>query len=148
MAKHSAISTLIEIAERETDDAAKRLGKAIKHHEETISKLNLLMQYRDDYDAKFQQAARAGISASQYANFLGFLTKLDHAVDGQKQVIRDAEHKVNAAKADWQAYEKKRLSYNTLDERAKIAQQRKELKSDQKQTDDFAARNHFYKSQS
>ena len=91
-------------------------------------------------------AAAAGISASQYGNFLGFLAKLDSAVEGQKEVIRNAESKVQAAKLDWQGNEKKRLSYNTLDHRVKMVQQKKDAKSDQKQTDDFAARAYFYKS--
>lgn len=147
MAKRSPINTLIEIADRETDDAAKRLGQAIRNHEETQSKLNLLIQYRDDYDSKFKAAAATGISASQYGNFLGFLAKLDSAVEGQKEVIRNAESKVQAAKLDWQENEKKRLSYNTLDHRVKMVQQKKEAKSDQKQTDDFAARAYFYKSE-
>jgi len=91
MAKKSPIDTLIEIAERETDEAAKRLGKAIRYHEETISKLNLLVQYRDDYDLRFKENAAKGISASQYSNFMSFLEKLDSAVDGQKLVIKEAE---------------------------------------------------------
>ena len=146
MANKSPIDTLIEIAERETDGAAKKLGKAIRYHEETIAKLNLLTQYRDDYDIRFKENAAKGISASQYGNFLSFLSKLDSAVDGQKIVVKEAERRITAAKDQWQASEKKRLSYNTLDQRAKAAIEQKEAKRDQKQTDEFAARTYFYKS--
>jgi len=146
MAQASPIETLIEIAERETDDAAKRLGNAIRHQEEATGKLNLLLQYRDDYDAKFQASAANGLSASQYGNFLAFLNKLDTAVDGQRKIIEDAENKVDAAKLEWQHCEKKRLSYNTLNKRSKQLEQKKESKRDQKQTDEFAARTYFYKS--
>ena len=142
----SPIATLIEIAETDTDEAAKKLGKAIRNHEETIAKHNLLIQYRDDYDQKFRDSASRGISSSQYGNFMSFLGKLDSAVDGQKVVVSEALRRVDAAKAHWQACEKKRLSYNTLDQRAKLDLQLKELKRDQKQTDDFAARAYFYKS--
>ncbi|MFZ6692452.1 flagellar export protein FliJ [Undibacterium sp. SXout20W] len=146
MATKSPIDTLIEIAEKDTDDAAKKLGKAIRYHEETIAKLNLLIQYRDDYDLRFRENAAKGISASQYGNFMAFLGKLDSAVDGQKLVVKEAEKRVEFAKNAWQASEKKRLSYNTLDQRAKSILQQKEVKRDQKQTDDFAARTYFYKS--
>ncbi|MFZ6686194.1 flagellar export protein FliJ [Undibacterium sp. SXout11W] len=146
MANKSPIDTLIEIAERETDDAAKKLGKAIRYHEETIAKLNLLIQYREDYDLRFKENASKGISASQYGNFMSFLGKLDSAVDGQKLVVKEAERRIGTAKESWQASEKKRLSYNTLDQRAKSVIQQKEAKRDQKQTDDFAARNYYYKS--
>ncbi|MFZ6849362.1 flagellar export protein FliJ [Undibacterium sp. RuRC25W] len=146
MATQSAIATLIEIAEKDTDEAAKKLGKAIRYHEETIAKLNLLAQYRDDYDMKFRDNAARGISASQYANFTSFLDKLDSAVEGQKLVVAEAARRIEIAKNNWQGCEKKRLSYNTLDQRTKIGQQLKETKRDQKQTDDFAARAYFYKS--
>jgi flagellar FliJ protein len=145
MAQPSPIETLIEIAERETDDAAKRLGNAIRHQEEATGKLNLLLQYRDDYESKFQTSAAAGLNASQYGNFLAFLNKLNAAVDGQRKIIEDAERKVALAKQQWQSCEKKRLSYNTLDKRVKQQAQKKESKRDQKQTDEFAARAYFYK---
>ena len=146
MAKTSPIETLIEIAERETDEAAKLLGNAIRHHEDAIGKLNLLEQYRTDYDDKLKARAAEGLSISQYANFTAFLNKLDTAVDGQNKLIEDALHKVEMAKLEWQKCEKKRLSYQTLDERAKQVRQKKEAKRDQKQSDEFASRAYFYKS--
>ena len=145
MAHKSPLETLIELAQKDTEAAAKHLGKAIRAQEETQSKLTMLLQYRDDYDANFQQRAAAGLSASQYGNFLSFLGKLDEAVSGQKKVISDAVKKVEFAKSSWQQCEKKRLSYRTLDERAKSVQLHKEAKREQKQTDEFAARSYFYK---
>lgn len=146
MPQKSPISTLIEIAEKETDDAAKRLGKTIRAHEDTVQKLQLLMQYRDDYEQRFQNNAAQGISAAQYGNFQAFIVKLDSAVDGQKQVVKDAEYRVELARQHWQECEKKRLSYNTLHKRSQAVLEKKEAKRDQKQTDESAARAFFYKS--
>ncbi|MFZ6720268.1 flagellar export protein FliJ [Undibacterium sp. Ji49W] len=145
MALKSPITTLIEIAEREVDDAAKLLGKAIRAHEDTQKKLSLLQQYRDDYAQRLQDGATKGLSAAQYTNFLSFLGKLDTAIEGQKQVVMDAEHRIVMAKTEWQSTEKKRLSYNTLQNRAHNVLQKKEAKRDQKQTDEMAARALFYK---
>ncbi|BBB60506.1 flagellar FliJ protein [Undibacterium sp. KW1] len=145
MALKSPISTLIEMAEKEVDDAAKLLGKAIRAHEDTEKKLSLLQQYRDDYAQRLQDGAAKGLTVSQYTNFLSFLAKLDSAIDGQKQVVMDAEHRIVMARTEWQASEKKRLSYDTLQNRALTVQQKKEAKRDQKQTDEMAARALFYK---
>lgn len=145
MALKSPISTLIEITEKEVDDAVKLLGKAILAHEDTEKKLNLLQQYRDDYAQRLQNGAAKGLTVSQYTNFLSFLAKLDSAIDGQKQVVMDAEHRIVMAKTEWQATEKKRLSYDTLQNRAQTVLQKKEAKRDQKQTDEMAARALFYK---
>ncbi|MFZ6748238.1 flagellar export protein FliJ [Undibacterium sp. Ren11W] len=143
--KKSAISTLIELAEKNSDEAAKRLGKTIHAHEETEKQLNLLLQYREDYQLRLQAGAAKGLSAAQYGNFISFINKLDGAVDGQKQVVRDAEYKIVTARNVWQESEKKRLSYNTLHDRTQATQQKQEAKRDQKNTDEHAARSFFYK---
>ena len=140
----SPISTMIEIAVKNSDDAAKRLGKAIKAHEETEKQLSLLSQYRKDYELRFQDNAAKGISTSQYLNYQAFINKLDGAVEGQKLVVRDAQHKIKMAREQWQESEKKRLSYDTLNNRAITAQQKHEAKLEQKQTDELAARTLFY----
>lgn len=141
----SPISTLIEIAVKNSDEAAKRLGKTILAHEETEKQLALLMQYREDYLLKFQNGASNGISTAQYLNFQSFINKLDSAVDGQKQVVANAEYKIKLAREHWQESEKKRLSYNTLNNRALASMHKKEEKRDQKQMDEHAARSFFYK---
>ena len=140
----SPISTMIEIAIKNSDDAAKRLGKAIKAHEETEKQLSLLSQYRKDYELRLQGNAAKGISTAQYLNFQAFIKKLDGAVEGQRQVVRDAEYKIKIAREQWQESEKKRLSYDTLNNRALTVRQKQESKLEQKQTDELAARTLFY----
>ncbi|MES2049008.1 MAG: flagellar export protein FliJ [Pseudomonadota bacterium] len=140
----SPISTMIEIAVKNSEDAAKRLGKAIKAHEETEKQLSLLSQYRKDYELRFQDSAAKGISTAQYLNYQAFIGKLDGAVEGQKHVVRDAKHKIKMAREQWQESEKKRLSYDTLNNRAITVRQKQEAKLDQKQTDELAARTLFY----
>ncbi|MFZ6672525.1 flagellar export protein FliJ [Undibacterium sp. Xuan67W] len=146
MTKKSPISTLIELAEKDTDEAAKNVGKAIRAQEETEKQLALLLQYRDDYVIRFQNGAATGLSAGQYMNFQSFIYKLDSAVDGQRKIVKDAEYRVSKARSLWQECEKKRLSYGILHNRAQADVLKKENKLDQKQTDEHAARSYFYKS--
>ncbi len=141
----SQISTLIDIAVKDSEEAAKRLGKTIHAHLEAEKQLSLLLQYREDYLQRFQDGAAKGISAAQYNNFQTFIGKLDYAVDGQKQLVKDAENKINLSRVHWQESEKKRLSYDTLKNRAQATLQKKESKQDQKQMDEHAARTSFYK---
>lgn len=145
MMQKSPINTLIEIAAKESDEAAKRLGKTIHAHQETEKQLSLLLQFREDYLQRFQDGAAKGISAAQYNNFQSFIYKLDSAVDGQRQVVSDAEYKINLARQHWQESEKKRLSFDTLNNRAQASIQKVEAKRDQKQMDEHASRSFFYK---
>jgi flagellar FliJ protein len=145
MMHKSPILTLIEISEKNSDTAAKRLGKTISAREETEKQLKMLLEYRDDYQQRFEQGAARGLSTTQYINFSSFIHKLDTAVEGQREIVRNAESKIKLARNQWQESEKERLSYNTLNNRNQATQQKKEAKQDQKQTDEHAARAFFYK---
>lgn len=140
MANTSALETLIELAQRDSDAAAKRLGAALKAVEEAEQKLKMLLGYRDDYANKLDQAQMAGITPFAYANFVAFMGKLDNAINGQQEVLKHAKYKSEMEKTTWQESERKRLSYRTLSERAAAEALRIDNKRDQKMMDDHAAR--------
>lgn len=145
MASQSQLKTLIELAQRETDDAAKRLGAALKAVAEAEQKHVMLIGYRDEYVKRFEAAQAAGITPMAYRNFQAFMGKLDNAITGQQEVIRHAEQRSAQEKQAWQASERKRMSYATLNERAAAAALKVEAKRDQKQMDEHAARQAYYK---
>jgi flagellar FliJ protein len=145
MATRSALDTLIELAQRESDDAAKRLGVALKNAEEAEQKLTMLAGYRNDYSMRLDAAQVAGITPAAYRNFVAFMDKLDNAINGQREVVKHAHHKSGVEKLAWQASERKRLSYRTLNERAAAEALRQENKRDQKQMDEHATRQAYYK---
>ena len=145
MANSSALDTLIELAQRDSDDAAKRLGAALKAVEEAEQKLQMLLGYRDDYALKLDAAQVAGMTPMAYHNFVAFIGKLDNAINGQREVVKHAQYKSGLEKTAWQASERKRLSYKTLNDRAAAEALRLENKRDQKQMDEHAARQAYYK---
>jgi flagellar FliJ protein len=140
MANTSALETLIELAQRDSDAAAKRLGAALKAVEEAEQKLQMLLGYRQDYADRLDQAQMAGITPFAYANFVAFVGKLDNAINGQREVLKHAQYKSELEKTSWQESERKRLSYRTLTERAAAEALKIENKRDQKMMDDHAAR--------
>ncbi len=145
MAKQTALDTLIVLAQRDTDDAAKRLGAALKAVDDAEQKLTMLLGFRDDYGIKLEAAQIAGITPMAYRNFIAFVDKLDIAINGQREVIKHAQQKSANEKVLWQASERKRLSYRTLSERAAAEALRLENKLDQKQMDEHAARQAYHK---
>lgn len=145
MANQSALDTLIELAQRDTDDAAKRLGAAIKAVEEAHQKLDMLTGYRDDYANRLEQAQMNGITPMAYQNFIAFMAKLDNAINGQREIVSHAQHKSALEKTRWQDAERKRLSYTTLSNRAAEEALKLENKRDQKNMDEHAARQAYYR---
>jgi flagellar protein FliJ len=145
MVARAPINTLIELAERETDTAAKKLGVAIRNGEETEQKLALLHEYRNEYAARFQAGLSIGLSAIGYRNFQAFLVKLDTAISGQQEIVHHAQMRIKEERLAWQESERKRMSYNTLSKRAQTEEQRREARQDQKITDERAARQTLYR---
>lgn len=145
MAKQSQLQTLIELAERDTEIAAKRLGAATRAVSEAQEKLTMLFSYRDDYADKLQAKGSAGMSPQAYQNFMAFMQKLDNAISGQQDVIKMSERKVELERSAWQKAETKRMSYKALLKRSNLDLMQKMAKQDQKAMDEHAARQTFYK---
>ena len=145
MAHPSALETLIELATTETEDAAKRLGLAVKAAADTENKLTLLQGYREEYAARFQASLASGLSAMGYRNYQLFMDKLDLAVTSQEKVVGEAKKRVEERRLAWQAGEKKRMSYGTLANRAQQEELARNNKRDQKAMDEHAARQHLFK---
>jgi flagellar FliJ protein len=145
MASKAQLETLMDLARRETDDAAKRLGVALKAVEDAKQKHQMLVGYQEEYFKRFEAAQAAGITPMAYRNFVAFIEKLETAVRGQLDMIKHAEHRSTQEKAAWQASERKRMSYSTLNDRADAAALKLENKRDQKQMDEHAARQAYYK---
>jgi flagellar FliJ protein len=140
MANISALDTLIDLAKRESDACAKRLGAALKAVEEGEQKLQMLLGYRQDYADRLDQNQVAGITPLAYQNFVAFLGKLEQAINGQRDMLKHAQYKAENERKAWQESERKRLSYRTLTERAALEALKIENKRDQKMMDDHAAR--------
>ena len=145
MAINPALETLIELATSQTDDAAKRLGLAIRACEDTEQKLTMLLQYREEYESRFQATLLSGVTAAGYRNFQLFLEKLDTAISGQQKIVNDAKRRIVDERTQWQSCERKRMSYDTLATRMQKAEERKANKLDQKLMDEFATRQSNYK---
>ena len=145
MVPQSTLTTLIDMAEKLTDEAAARLGAAVRQVDDLQNKLNLLKKYREDYSLKMQADLKAGRDMQHIRNFQTFLAKIDDAIHGQQKLVNDAQKRVQMEKQHWQENERKRMSYATLEERAEKVQQQKEAKRDQLQSDEHGSRQAFYK---
>ena len=145
MASPSQLATLIDLAQRETDDCAKRLGAALKALDDCRQKLDMLTGYRDDYAQRFETTMSSGITPMAYRNFQAFMLKLDSAILGQQQVVEHAQARSENEKMRWQLAERKRMSYTTLNNRAQEQALKLENKRDQKAMDEHAARQAYYK---
>jgi flagellar FliJ protein len=140
MAKHFPIKTLIGLAQDDLDAAAQRLGRAQRERNDVAAQLEALIQYRDEYHARFTTSAQSGMPAGNMRNFQAFIDTLDAAIEQQRKLLEAANARVEAAKPDWQRQKQKLGSYEVLQARGEAAEAKIAARRDQRDSDEYAAR--------
>ncbi len=140
MTNETAFGTLIDLALRESDEAARRLGQAVQANAQEQEKLDLLMGYQNDYLTQLGQRLQQGLTAQSHRNYHDFIAGLERAISQQMEVCKNCQQAAASELELWRASERKRLSFQTLEQRQLLAAQRVESRREQKQTDEHAAR--------
>ncbi len=140
MTKPFTLQPLLELMQNRADEASKELGRRIAAEQDTKAKLNMLIQYRDEYAERFRQASAQGLSPAGWRNFQEFIGRIDEAIAQQRVVVLTSEQHTAAGQAEWLAHHHKLEAIDTRAERHLAAELQREMKQDQKQQDEFSAR--------
>lgn len=140
MTRPFSLQTVLELMQTRADDATQNLARLIASERDAKSKLELLQQYRDEYAARFQQAAQSGISPREWHNYREFLGRLDEAIDAQRKTVAQQARNTAAGQVHWQEQRTKLKAFDTLSDRHFATENARELKREQKVQDEFAAR--------
>jgi flagellar FliJ protein len=136
----SPLPLLIELAQKEADDAAGKLALVLSRQQQSEQKLNLLLGYRDEYQRRLTSSIQQGIATTELQNFDMFLRKLSDAVEQQRGELQHWQTHVKAAQEIWQQTQRKLKSFGILEQRRQDHLTTKANRHTQKQTDEFAAR--------
>lgn len=134
------LQPLLDMANSRMDDAARKLGELIASDRAVEEKLELLINYRKEYQARFIDAARNGIGPDAWRNYSAFLLKLDEAIAHQQRVASESKRRVEAGQQEWVDQRNRVKAFDTLSNRHQAQQARKEAKQEQRLTDEHAAK--------
>lgn len=140
MTKPFSLQTVLELMQSRTDEATQQLARLIANERDAKAKLDLLQQYRDEYAARFRQAAQSGLAQGQWRNYQEFLTRLDEAVDAQRRTVALQVQHTATGQTHWQQQKKKLKAFDTLSDRHTASENAQQMRSEQKAQDEFAAR--------
>lgn len=144
MATSSSLKVLLELAQQQADASAKNLGRLNAQQQEAEKKLNLLLQYRHNYQSHFQNSTEKGMDHIEWLNFIAFMDKLDAAITEQRQAVLYAQNKRMTGNDEFLSRQRKLKSYDTLSQRQQHAESQKQIQQEQKTLDEFAL-NSFYR---
>lgn len=140
MAKPSkALDFLISQAEKQLDDANRRLGKTQQAVQSAQNQLHMLDNFRLDYQNRGDQRQKQGILVSELNNQYKFLGTLDSAYQQQNNIVGQQKSNLEMAKRNWQLAQQKLNSFKVLRERRLAVEQAKADRVERKQLDEMAA---------
>lgn len=142
MPKNFSLQTLIDLAQIKSDAAAVNLGRLNAQDRGMEEKLRLLLQYRDDYQSRFQESARSGMNNAGWRNFHEFMNQLDAAIAQQCDVVANLKHRVQHGRHELLAQQSKLKSFDALSQRHLLNESRHAAKQEQKEHDEHASRSH------
>lgn len=131
-----------DLAIKASDDAALALGRLNAEVAKQEQKLDMLLQYREDYRERVRGTVNQDVHTAAWMNLQQFVAKLDDAIEQQRSAVGFAKAAVVRGQNDWQAKQVKVKAFDKLEQRhdAKVDERMK--KFEQRATDEFAARGH------
>jgi len=139
MATPHSLKLLLEHAHKQTNDAAIHLGKLNLKQQEAENTLQLLVEYRENYQMQFMESAGNGINPIEWRNFKAFICKLDTAIQAQKKLVALTQQHTEAGSLQYRSQRKKLKSYDTLSQRAERHYQLRSQKQEQRQLDEHTS---------
>ena len=137
------LDMLSDLARTQTDKAAIRLGALQTARITSTQKLDLLMQYRQDYVDQLNALMQNGMPAAKLRNYQSFLITLDGAIDQQRAIVAQANTRLDHGRVDWQHHKRRLNSFDTLAERVRQQEMLVQAKREQRESDERATRKFF-----
>jgi flagellar FliJ protein len=136
------LQSLLDLSQLRLDEATRQLGELISSQQEASQRLELLIQYRDEYHQRFLASAQSGINRDAWHNYQSFLGRLDAAVEQARQMLTASERRTAAGQQEWLDKRGRLKAFDTLAQRHQTRVQYAEAKKEQKAVDEHAARRH------
>jgi flagellar FliJ protein len=137
----NTLESLIEFAKGERDEALGLLSAALAQSRDAKGRLELLVRYRAEYAERMTQSASNGtVSAEQLRNFGAFLEKLERAIAQQQAAAAAQDEQVHTQRELWREREAQLAGYSQLKARRDAAENLRDRRAEQRQTDEHAGR--------
>lgn len=142
MPKKFPLQSLLDLSQLRLEEATRRLGELIAGEEQANQRLELLVQYRDEYHVRFLDAARNGLAPDQWRNYQSFLERLDGAIAQARELVTQSQQRKEAGQQEWLDKRGKVKAFDTLAHRHQARADYAERRQEQKVLDEQASRRH------
>jgi flagellar FliJ protein len=136
------LQSLLDLSQVRMDDAARKLGLLLASEQEVGKTLALLEQYREEYEARFRQAAQNGLTRDEWGNYQPFLGRIDEAIAQQRTLVEASRQRTVDGQKEWLDKRNRVKAFDTLSQRHRANEVHSEAKSEQRAQDEHAAKSY------
>ena len=145
MTRAFSLLPLLHLAQQKNDAATRKLGLLNRNQQSAQGKLEMLQQYRRDYQDKMQHAEKNGLELEELRNFQDFIYRLDDAIKQQNAVVAQTHISVQTGRSELSEAQRRMKSFDTLAQRHTAAEKLLEVKTEQKMQDEHSGRRAAYR---
>jgi flagellar FliJ protein len=142
MATRFPLQTVLDLMQVRAEDAARDLGRLIAAEQDARTRLTLLETYRDEYAAKFREAAARGLTPQQWANYQEFTARIELAITQQTAAVDASRSHTAAGQERWRHQNHRVQAFDTLAQKHDAEQRYLDGRREQKQVDELVTRRH------
>lgn len=142
MTKPFVLKPLLDLSKNRLNDATRDLGELMAREQESARKLELLQRYRAEYEERFREALNDGIGVEAMRNYSVFIARIDDAIDVQQSQLDQSQKNTSAGREAWMQQRNKLKAFDTLHDRHRVAENRREGRAEQSLLDEHSARRH------
>lgn len=103
------------------------------------------MTYREEYQARFLEAAKNGLGQNEWSNYSAFLARIDDAIIQAALSVTLTQQRTLAGQQNWIGKQGRVKAFDTLSERHRARILAQEQRANQKSSDEHTARLHSEK---
>ncbi len=142
MTAHSGLVLAVELATRRRDEAGQALARVLRKRDHAQLQIDQLQSYAADTQARWSVAAQTSATPQIVGHYYQFMARLEQTVVLQQGVIADVERQGQLARRFLLDAEVRVAGLARLLEKRRVEVDRIGAKREQKQSDEFAARQH------
>ena len=142
MTRPFPLQSLLDLSQLRLDEAGRKLGELIAGEQEASRRHALLVQYREEYRARFVAAAQEGLSPGEWRNYTRFIARLDDAIAQADSAMTHTKERTVAGKQEWVSKRGRVKAFGTLSDRHQARVDYQDQRQEQKVSDELGARRH------
>lgn len=140
MKRSQRLKVIVDLNADKEKKALEELGQVQVKKQQSEIQLENLQQYQLEYLQTNKETSEKSISVIQLIEFRSFISKLDKAIEDQRQVVLDMGDEVILARKNWEIQHHKMKGMQKIRDSAIAEEVKIENKREQNEQDDRAAR--------